>query len=532
MLLALSNKRPRRLLPPDSRQAGFSLIELLVSVVIMAEILVGVAILFDSSNRLARSQTHVAELQQSLRVGQSEVVRFARMAGIGGLPITRLQFLPHPGEPQDPPNYDLVGAFPRESYALAVMNNVAAGTTFSSSSPDTVELLEGSDVLILRGVFTTPLYYLDPPLNLEQLWGDPLAFPLAVDDQPVTISNRVRDAGQYWEDYPQNIDALGARLVDALGSTTGLHKKVALILRDTLNPNHYVVVELDEGSDTGPMGLTPAACGGTSPGFPDETCLRSITFDLHLNLTAGSPGEAYAKLSTGTNLLQGGIDLPLPAAADPPAAPPAPPVQVPTTIGSIGLLEEYRFFIRLENEVPGDAATRLTPVLTRARFLPGTDEMIDRVDIADNVIDLQLAIGADANSKDHPGYGLVLDNGNKEDEVLFNSEDDTKAGNSYQPPDGVDEVATPVAHPPDAGAAVSWYDPQVEFHFLRINTLVQSRVPDTKIQAPALSPIEDHDRGPTITINAGPPLGTRTYNDETEYHRRWLQTVVELRNLL
>ena len=48
----------------------------------MAEILVGVAILFDSSNRLARAQTHVAELQQSLRVGQSEIVRYANSATV------------------------------------------------------------------------------------------------------------------------------------------------------------------------------------------------------------------------------------------------------------------------------------------------------------------------------------------------------------------------------------------------------------------------------------------------------------------
>ena len=152
--------------------------------------------------------------------------------------------------------------------------------------------------------------------------------------------------------------------------------------------------------------------------------------------------------------------------------------------------------------------------------------MLDRVDIADNVIDLQLAIGGDSNSKDHVNYGVILDNGGALDEVLFNHADDTNPDGSYKKPVGVSG-----GDPLDANAAVTWYDPNVEFHFLRINTLVQNRVPDTRIQAPALSTIEDHNRGPTVTINS-PILGTMTYNTETQYHRRWLQTVVELRNLL
>ena len=49
--------------------------------------------------------------------------------------------------------------------------------------------------------------------------------------------------------------------------------------------------------------------------------------------------------------------------------------------------------------------------------------------------------------------------------------------------------------PQDHDAAVTWYDTALEYHFLRINTLVQSRVPDPSIQAPALADIEDFNRG-------------------------------------
>ncbi len=505
--------RPKSKYGRRSSEAGFSLVELLVTVVIMAEILVGVAILFDSSNRLARSQSHLAELQQSLRVGQSEIVRFARMAGIGGLPITRLNFqnsppFPVPEPNASPPNYDLLGAFPRSGYAVAVLNNVAAGTTFTNTvTGATAEVLAGSDVLILRGVFTTPLYYFDPPLDISS-WLD----TLPVDDKDVVISNRVRTVSEVWEDYPQDIDALGERLTAALGADP-LHQKVALILRDTLNPNAYAIMEFDP--DTAVMDLNPAQCAAPSPPYPDETCFRSMSFKLHLNETA-EPGLSYGKLTSGTGLQpgSGGMTLTLPAGSDPPSTDPFP-VELPTTIGSIGLLEEYRFFVRVEHEVPGDSSTRLTPVLSRASFLPGTAEMIDRVDIADNVIDLQIAVGADADLPGTGGYGNLTENTSgvyAADEILFNETGDT------------DGLTGDYTAPP--GDAVNWYDPTLEFHFLRINTLVQSRFPDNRHLAPGLGNIEDYNRGATVT------LGSTRYNDEIRYHRRWLQTVVELRNLL
>ena len=149
-----------------SRQAGFSLVELLVTVVILAEVLVGLLIIFDSSSRLARAQTHLAEVQQSLRVGQSEVVRLTRQVGLGGLPITRVN-LPD-GQPDDSvPVYNLEGTFPRSGYAVSVLNNVPEGTIVEQTDDmpieaGTDEVLPGSDVLILRGVFSTPVYYLDP----------------------------------------------------------------------------------------------------------------------------------------------------------------------------------------------------------------------------------------------------------------------------------------------------------------------------------------------------------------------------------
>src|SRR5215203_4157044 len=78
--------RRLRLPAPPPATAGFTLIELLISFLLITEILVAALVLFDFNNRVARVQTHVADMQQNLRVGQDEVIRFVRQAGRGGIP--------------------------------------------------------------------------------------------------------------------------------------------------------------------------------------------------------------------------------------------------------------------------------------------------------------------------------------------------------------------------------------------------------------------------------------------------------------
>ena len=489
-------------------EAGFSLIELLVTMVIMAEILIAVLILFDSSNRIARAQTQLAELQQSLRVGQSEVVRYARMAGLGGLPITRLN--PDHTPDGSNTNYGMPGAFPRSGYAVSLINDVAPGsdiitiTHAGSSETADGEVLEDSDVLILRGVFSTPIYYVDPRIDIEEEWcsADPCDLMDAT-DRLVVVPERIRIAGDTWEDYPQDISLLGERLEAARTASDNDHKSVALIFRDTLNPNAYAIMEFDHGNTTQAM-LVPADCPdppATAVGTP-----QCIQFRVKLN-PDNTPGDAYHDLSTGTLLetAKGGVRVE-DAGGD--------TVVFPKRIGSIGLLEEYRLFVRREYEVPGLDTTRLAPVLSRASFLPGTDIQLDRVDLADNVIDLQIAVGVDSDAD-----GAVTEDltGNK-DEILFNHLNDTVSSVSPY------NYREPLA---DSAAAFTWYDvDNLEYHFLRINTLAQSRLPSFDFLTAAIGNIEDNNRGNTVTT------GTIRYRDETRYRRRWLQTVVELRNLL
>lgn len=119
-----------------NKQAGFTLVELLVSLAVTAVLILGVLATFDLSSRVNRVQMSVADLQQSMRVGQNEVVKMARMAGRGGLPANQ---------------------------AVVLTNNVASGTKIVSTLA-TSEVLEGTDIIRVRGVISGSLYqveYLD-----------------------------------------------------------------------------------------------------------------------------------------------------------------------------------------------------------------------------------------------------------------------------------------------------------------------------------------------------------------------------------
>ena len=105
-----------------------------VSLIVTVIVLLGVLALFDFSNKLTRVQTNISDMQQSLRVAQTDSVRLIRMAGRGGLPLGNLP----------------------DGTAVAVANNVADGTHVGDAA--TPEVVPGSDVLTIRGVFASPIY--------------------------------------------------------------------------------------------------------------------------------------------------------------------------------------------------------------------------------------------------------------------------------------------------------------------------------------------------------------------------------------
>ena len=67
-------------------QQGFTLLETLVTLFVVSLMLGAIASLFELSGRIAGVQTNLSGMQQSLRVGQYDMIRTIRMAGRGGLP--------------------------------------------------------------------------------------------------------------------------------------------------------------------------------------------------------------------------------------------------------------------------------------------------------------------------------------------------------------------------------------------------------------------------------------------------------------
>ncbi|MFL6194719.1 MAG: prepilin-type N-terminal cleavage/methylation domain-containing protein [Thermoanaerobaculia bacterium] len=406
-----------------ARQRGFTLVELAVSLFVTLSVLLGVLMLFDFSNKLSRVQANVTDMQQSLRVAQYDMVRLIRMAGRGGLAVGNL---PAGG-------------------AVAVRDNVGSGATIGAAGTPEVE--EGSDVLTVRGVFSSPIFQIAS--------ADPNAFQLTTQGgAPVRGTIRVRNATP--TGIPQDMKALKEAVEG--------NRPEALLIVSPQNSTLYAVVELD-----------PSASNVSSP----------AEYVIGFRITGGANTTAYATLDPdGTNTF--------PAAL--------------TNAAFLGIVEEYRFYIRDEHAIAGDAASDLTSKLSRARVYPATETPYGgdagswRADIADNIIDLQVALGLDTAN----GGCRVAD-----DEVRCSI---AEAANGVN-----DDWMFNAAGEGGAPAFLA-----ADLHYVRLNTLARTDRRDKEYQSPELDRIEDR------VYNAGSAFNAR---DERMYRRRLLRTVIDMRNL-
>jgi type II secretory pathway pseudopilin PulG len=412
-----------------TRQAGFTVLEMVVALGVTSLLLVAVLVTFDLHNRVAKVQTNVADMQQSLRVAQDDLVRMLRMSGRGGLPLTQ------------PPDFALP-----QGVALQISDNVPDNTFILATNPTETRVLPGTDVVTTRGVFQT-LYQTN---TSGALTLDPPS-----DNPPsgkVTILN-VTPGGTNQDLKP---------LIDAI--TVNPDKPEAILLASTVDDAVHAVVMLDRGT---------SSFNGTT----------SVTLGFKVT---GGLANSYGKLSTGGSF---------PASL--------------RNVAYVGILEEYRYYVREVHAVPGDRSSELAPKLARARFYPGTNEPYnaDNSDLADNILDLQVALafdskngGARADDVDNAGTDdTILETADgKDDDWLFNSTSD-------KPTDAVWTGA-----------------PSPAVQYLRITTLARTDKRDFQYQSPKLTQLEDHVY---LTTDAANTAVARSYR------RRPLRTVIDLRNL-
>lgn len=342
----------------QSGEAGFTLAEMLVTMLVLSVVLVAALAIFDFNNRLTRVQTSVADMQQSLRIAQLDMVRLIRMTGRGGLP------------PRGP------GKLLPAGIALEVRNNVGTTAHIGVGDTNTPGVLPGSDVLVIRGVFSTPLYQVN--------FADPATFNpnTGVGQGQVTILN-VSPTG-----IPQDLTPLAEAIT---GPSGGSPIPEALLLVSPLDDRRFGVAELSPGNSI----INRAA--GT---------ITDIVVAFDYDATGLSTD--YLKLTNGV---------------------------FPPRLGSVtavGILEEHRFYIREDYAVANDATSDWEPKLTRARVFPASQTPYRnnadnwQIDISDNVFDLQVSLGLDTD-----GDGVILDSGDNNDDWLFNSPADQASDASW-----------------------------------------------------------------------------------------------------
>lgn len=436
--------RERRNHPHARRPAaGFTLVELLVGLALTSILLLAIVSVFTAGSKLARVETQVADMQQSLRAAHAQITRLVRMTGRGGLALT----------------HSLGTSF--QGPAISVRNDAGEGSDSGEiavglgSSPLAVT---GSDILTVRGVFETPIYQLNT-LNPNSLqFFDQLGALTTDPTQAATGQLQILDTTP--TGTPQSLTPFSEALAD--GGTPE-----ALILVSPIDERIVGVVELNPN-------LPSAVAGNTA----------TIAF-----IVRGMTNAGYRTLyESGT-----------------PPTPPTLPAGL-TSVAYVGILEEYRFYIRQGTP----------PRLSMARMFPGTETPYKneddnlQIDIADHLIDMQVALAFNTTNGPPPsdlnGDGITDEedveiwevNGGVDDDWLFNGPND----------DETTAFWTNAPHP--------------ELFYLRLSLLGRTARRERDLQAPLLQPWEDVATARIDTWNTFP---------ERLYKRRLQQTVIELRNL-
>ncbi|HEY2294698.1 MAG TPA: prepilin-type N-terminal cleavage/methylation domain-containing protein [Thermoanaerobaculia bacterium] len=336
--------------------------------------------------------------------------------------------------------------------AVGVQNNVVDGTKIGGGA--TPDVVPGSDVLTIRGVLTSSVYQINQAALFELK-------PSAA--APTTGSLHVANPAP--SGVPQDLTAI----IDAI-KPPGRPEGLVLVARQ--DPSIWVVVELD-------------------PGNSDASNPSDVK--VGFKVTGGHTAD-YLKLSS---------------------SPGSYPTNLTSAV-SVGIVEEYRFYVRREYAVAGDNTSDLIPKLSRARVYPNTqsawggDDKNWQVDIADNIFDLQVALGLDTAAKD-PGAGACG--------AGTIASDDINCG-IYESADGENDDWMYNGEKNTNSALFANSD----LYYIRLTTLARTDRRDKDYQAPVLERVEDntYDTTDTAVFNS---------TNERMYRRRLLRTVIDMRNL-
>jgi prepilin-type N-terminal cleavage/methylation domain-containing protein len=304
-------------------ERGFTLIEVSVALFITAEIIVAGLALFDFHNKLSRVQAQISDMQQALRVSQYDMVRMTRMAGRGNLPAV-VQF----------------GTANAAWGAVSVRNNVGTNGVSDQVAigySGTPLAVDGTDILKLRGVFSSTMY------QVNSTAAGTLTLLPSGSTPALATSGTVIVCAYTPTGVAQNLTPL----INTITAEATAGQTDALIMNSPLSDSLYAVVELNPAASV--VNANQASCSvpawvGTAP-TPNGVALA-------FKVASDSLSNAFQVLSATTSAT--GL-----------------PAQM-TSVASLGILEEYRYYVRQDYVIPGNANSDPAPHMSRARMYPGT----------------------------------------------------------------------------------------------------------------------------------------------------------------
>ena len=309
--------QPNRIVRLDAArggEAGFTLIELLIALALSLILIWGLLNLFDQNTSIAHTQNEIAEMQQAQRIVQYEVSRSLRMAGRGGMPLVDVA----------------------NGLAIALRDNVGEGEYIADGNAGTPEIYPGTDVLTLRGAFSSPVYQLtvvDGGANMN------------LDNADTPTSGFFIVAAQTPAGIPQDLTLLADAIDQDLPQ--------ALIVVDANNELQYAVVELDSGN---------------------SVINNDGTITVGFTVQGGAHNDAYNALYPANSFSASTL----------------------ANVSTVAVLEEYRYYVRKTNlgeqELPQLVRARVYPGTDEVY---AGNEANWAVDLAENIFDLQIAFGVD-----------------------------------------------------------------------------------------------------------------------------------------
>jgi hypothetical protein len=314
------------------------------------------------------------------------------------------------------------------------------------------EVVDDTDILTIRGAFSSPVFRVDA--------SDPATFVISGDTATLQIDDVTKSA------FDQPLNALHALYDEGADTTT----PEAILLVGSQGDAVYAVVE-----------MTDLQFSTITLDVQNQSRqVERATLTLSVDANAGGNAEAYLRIADPIN------------------------GDFPTNLTSVSfatVLEEHQLFIREDFVIPGDANSMPSPKLARARMLPNTDILHPDgvVDIADNVIDLQVAFGIDLDGngrvdvEDGGGAALAAN----ADEWVWN--------------DAGDEFPS------------TWHTASLQH--VRLTIIGQAQTGDRTYISPALASIENHLYNEPAVPSGGGEVEAR------RYRRRTLQSTIDLRNL-